>query len=247
MTATFSSSMCSYPDFPGHALMLCCPCIWIMHTLLCKSSHTMLDHTSPEGLVSNPFCFQTRLSAVLCLQPFVQPDLACNPLSTLLAASCLTTGATTASCFQKLSLRLLTSVYILQASNAAMAVFSPLDTNVIPGFQYNSSATPPSSFPQGGARAALASWSKKPAEQTANTPIATLSGILACHVEEGHGKAAQLSVCQSILPANVALNAAHTTKPCNMRYSTKPVMPVETGPTELLIMTLACLWLHMVV
>lgn len=57
-----------------------------------------------------------------------------------------------------------------------MAVFSPLDTNVIPGFQYNSAATPLSSFPQGGAKAALASWSKKSAEQTDSTPTATLAG-----------------------------------------------------------------------
>lgn len=70
---------------------------------------------------------------------------------------------------------------LLQANNAAMAVFSPLDTNVIPGFQYNSSATPLSSFPQGGARAALASWAKKPAEQTASTPPPTLAGTYGLH------------------------------------------------------------------
>ena len=70
--------------------------------------------------------------------------------------------------------------YAMQANNAAMAVFSPLDTNVIPGFQYNSAATPLSSFPQGGAKAALASWAKKPVEQAGSTPNATLTGMLAC-------------------------------------------------------------------
>lgn len=70
-----------------------------------------------------------------------------------------------------------------------MAVFSPLDTNVIPGFQYSSAATPASSFPQGGARAALASWSKKSAEQTASTPSATLAGTYALDLQKGDEKA----------------------------------------------------------
>ena len=79
-------------------------------------------------------------------------------------------------------------VTLLQANIAAMAVFSPLDTNVIPGFQYSSAATPLSSFPQGGARTALASWSKKPAEQTASTPTATLAGTYAGNALRRHSK-----------------------------------------------------------
>ena len=71
-------------------------------------------------------------------------------------------------------------LFALQANNAAMAVFSPLDTNVIPGFQYNSVATPLSNFPQGGAKAALASWAKKPIEQAGPTATATLPGMRAC-------------------------------------------------------------------
>ena len=70
-----------------------------------------------------------------------------------------------------------------------MAVFSPLDTNVIPGFQYSSTATPLSSLQQGGARGALASWSKKPAEQTASTPAATLAGMFALDLWKSHEKA----------------------------------------------------------
>ena len=58
-----------------------------------------------------------------------------------------------------------------------MAVFSPLDTNIMPGLQYSSAASPLPSFPQGGAKAALASWSKQPAEQIDATPTTTAPGI----------------------------------------------------------------------
>ena len=63
-----------------------------------------------------------------------------------------------------------------QATNAAMAVFSPLDTNVIPGFQYNNAGTPLSTFPNLGPRAALASWSKKPVDTVSALPAASLAG-----------------------------------------------------------------------
>ena len=87
-----------------------------------------------------------------------------------------------------------------------MAVFSPLDTNVIPGFQYSSAATPVSSFPQGGARAALASWSKKPAEQTASTP----SGIYALDLRKGNEKAFQINcVIQSVTKNAGRVRLAH--------------------------------------
>ncbi len=57
-----------------------------------------------------------------------------------------------------------------------MAVFSPLDTNIIPGFQYNNAGTPLSTFPNLGPRAALASWSKKPVDTVNVLPAATLAG-----------------------------------------------------------------------
>ena len=52
----------------------------------------------------------------------------------------------------------------MQANNAAMAVFSPLDTNIMSGFQFSSAATPMSTLPDLGPRAALAAWAKKPSE-----------------------------------------------------------------------------------
>ena len=57
----------------------------------------------------------------------------------------------------------------MQANNAAMAVFSPLDTNIMSGFQFSSAATPMSTFPDLGPRAALAAWAKKPSD-TAHQP-----------------------------------------------------------------------------
>ena len=57
-----------------------------------------------------------------------------------------------------------------------MAVFSPLDTNVIPGFQYNNAGTPLSTFPNLGPRAALASWSKKPVDTVSPLAAASLAG-----------------------------------------------------------------------
>ncbi|DBA72869.1 TPA: hypothetical protein ACH3X2_009836 [Trebouxia sp. C0005] len=62
------------------------------------------------------------------------------------------------------------------ATNAAMAVFSPLDTNVIPGFQYNNAGTPLSTFPNLGPRSALASWSKKAVDPVSALPAASLAG-----------------------------------------------------------------------
>ena len=64
----------------------------------------------------------------------------------------------------------------MQATNAAMAVFSPLDTNIIPGFQYNNAGTPLSTFANLGPRAALASWSKKPVDPVSALPAAILAG-----------------------------------------------------------------------
>ena len=45
-----------------------------------------------------------------------------------------------------------------------MAVFSPLDTNIMSGFQFNTAATPLSSVPDLGPRPVLASWAKKSTE-----------------------------------------------------------------------------------
>ena len=67
----------------------------------------------------------------------------------------------------------------MQANNAAMAVFSPLDTNVIPGLQYNAAGTPLSSFPDLGSRAEVALWSKKPMDTSSTTPVANLTGVFA--------------------------------------------------------------------
>lgn len=62
----------------------------------------------------------------------------------------------------------------IQANSAAMAVFSPLDTNVIPGFQYHSAGSPVSAFPTLGPRAVLASRSSRHAE--AGSTTASLTG-----------------------------------------------------------------------
>ncbi|KAL3140375.1 hypothetical protein ABBQ38_004636 [Trebouxia sp. C0009 RCD-2024] len=113
------------------------------------------------------------------------------------------------------------------ANNAAMAVFSPLDTNVIPGFQYNSSSTPPSSFPQGGVRAALASWPKKPAEQAANTPTATLSGA-GRQADKQEASTSQMMSAELQTPADTP-TLTFPTPSLRLQQRT----PVLTGPAVL--------------
>ncbi|KAL0055641.1 hypothetical protein WJX82_002724 [Trebouxia sp. C0006] len=109
------------------------------------------------------------------------------------------------------------------ATNAAMAVFSPLDTNIIPGFQYNNAGTPPSTFPNLGPRAALASWCKKPVDPVSAQSAASLAG--ASKQPDAHTAGLQLD----LQPSQPQMSAQAETP--TLTFPTPSFRPQQRTPT----------------